>query len=370
MLAILSPRHGAILNHNHGIETADSLKIQVSGLCDESGFLTVNGQPAIRNGKLFTADVTLTSHENTITAEIASNSGNLSYQVKVIWDRKSFKRFNLFVDDHSFFWTDLAREKPAKAFEHFYLAFWKEMHQKYNLKVTLNCFYRNDHDKCEITEVPDCYKSEFIDNSDWLKLAFHAYSEFPDRPYQNVGGDKLAADYDLVKSEIVRFAGEQTYQAPNVVHWAMARRSAILELLKRGVKAVDGQFCNASTGLSDDNSDGTYCDIGYFIDKSEAEYLQTNRFWHDFSTGMTYMRQTGTINLMPYDQIPSIMDKAINNGKGLEAINMITHEQYFFPRYFNYLPDHQKRVDLVLRILTENGYRSVFFNHGFLGNEN
>ncbi len=369
MLEILSPRHGAVLNHNHGRETADALQITVHGLCDETGQLTVNGKPAIRNGRLFTAEIELAARENTITAFVDGPRGQLTTRIKVIWDRASFRRFNLFIDDNSFFWTDLAREKPAHLFDHFYLAFWKRMHEEYGLKVTLNCFFHSHYDNCDMTEVPDCYAGEFRDCSDWLKLAFHAYAEFPDRPYQNVGADKLSADYDLVATQIKRFAGEQTLKAPNVIHWAMARRSSLLELVRRGVKAVDGQYCNASTGLDDNNADGEYCDIGYFVGKDEAEYLQTNRFWHDFSTGLTFMRQTGTINLMPLDKIPELMRSSLACEHGVETINLLTHEQYFFPRYFNYLPDHCQRVETVLRLLTENGFKSVYFNDGFLGNE-
>lgn len=36
MLEITNIRQGAILNHNHGIETADSLTVMVEGFCSGS----------------------------------------------------------------------------------------------------------------------------------------------------------------------------------------------------------------------------------------------------------------------------------------------------------------------------------------------
>jgi hypothetical protein len=48
-------------------------------------------------------------------------------------------------------------------------------------------------------------------------------------------------------------------------------------------------------------------------------------------------------------------------------MDIFTHEQYFWPFYSNYLPDHFKRLDVAIRWLTENGYKPVFFHEGFLG---
>ncbi len=75
------------------------------------------------------------------------------------------------------------------------------------MKITLNTFYNNDHHDFELKNMPDIWKSEFEDNSDWLKFAFHAYGEFPDRPYLEASGEKFGADYDLVYHEVLRFAG-------------------------------------------------------------------------------------------------------------------------------------------------------------------
>jgi hypothetical protein len=46
----------------------------------------------------------------------------------------------------------------------------------------------------------------------------------------------------------------------------------------------------------------------------------------------------------------------------------VTHEQYSFPYYFNYLPDHFERIGTACRTLSETGYRPVFFPEGMFGN--
>ena len=50
-----------------------------------------------------------------------------------------------------------------------------------------------------------------------------------------------------------------------------------------------------------------------------------------------------------------------------EIMDLFTHEQYFWPFYRNYIPDHPQRLDATIRWVTEHGYKPVFFHEGFLG---
>ena len=53
---------------------------------------------------------------------------------------------------------------------------------------------------------------------------------------------------------------------------------------------------------------------------------------------------------------------------GNEIFNAASHEQYTFPYYSNYLPDHMQRIEEAMRCLVEGGCTPVFFNDGLLGN--
>lgn len=50
-----------------------------------------------------------------------------------------------------------------------------------------------------------------------------------------------------------------------------------------------------------------------------------------------------------------------------EVMDPFTHEQYFWPFYRNYLPDHADRLDVMLRWVTERGYEPVFFHENYPG---
>ena len=242
MIEITNYRQGAILNHNHGKEGKKSLKVTVQGISEGGWPVTVNEQPAVMEGRHFSADVELTQRVNVVKASVVTPYGTYSQELTLVWDKKSFKRFNFFIDDHSFFYTDLAKQRPKKAFDHFYLAALKKIHDKYGFKVTLNTFYHNDHHDFYLKDMPDIWKSEFQDNSDWLKFSFHAYSEFPDRPYAEATAATFGKHWDMVQKEIERFAGPECFIAPVVIHWANVHPAVAQEAIRRGVTAYSNNF--------------------------------------------------------------------------------------------------------------------------------
>lgn len=364
MFEIAFPRHGALLNRHHGIENTDSLRITVSGFCDVPGTIKINGITAERKGNNFKAEIYLKECFNTICAELNDDYGTLSRTLKVLWDKNSFPRYDFFIDDNIFFMTDIAKERPKSLFDHFYLKFLKSMHDKYGTCFTLNLFFKNDHEPFEITMFPDCYKKEFADNADWLKMSFHAYSEFPDRPYQNTPPEKIAHDYDLVVNEIDRFAGHQSFIPPEVLHWAMARPSSFRELRKRGVHLLEGQFLCPRTGVTDSNEGELITDVGYFMNLNNSLYLEENHYLYDFCYNILFAKSDCTANLCTPDEIRKKIS-AIQR----DTICVATHEQYSYPRYFNYLPDHFERIECAIRTASERGYKPVFFHEGILGNQ-
>ena len=396
MLQITNFRQGAVLNHHHGVESANGLTILIEGITDFPGPVTVNGIPARRDGRRFMADITLTRKINTVTAEQVSTYGNFSQSIVVVWDKGSFKRFNCYIDDHSFFWTDLARERPKRAFDHFYLKGLKEIHERTGFKATLNCFYHNDHFDCDMSQVPDIWKSEFIDNSDWLKLSFHSLGEFPDRLYIEASEEEFRRDYELVYDNIVRFAGVESFIEPLVVHWGIISPSCVKVLKEKGVRHYASAFrprlmggpsaieraagCKenniAKSQIGTENKMIIPSDLGFgyqehFSVMEENDYIELHRCMYNPHLDMTFFRGICCCNLVPYDVIPERLHKAVERAAvaGTETFNVGSHEQYTFPYYHNYIPDHMERIGKAAETMTEMGFKPVFFAKGLLGNE-
>ena len=368
MIEILSPRQGAVLNRCNGRESGNALQVTVEGHAEPFGDVLVNGVRAACDGRRFSAPVRLTERVNVIRAETNAARGSQVHEIKVICDKASFKRYRFFIDDHIFFLDDIAQHAYSSIFDCFYLAELRRLHREYGMKVALNIFYRNDHGDFDLSRFPDRYRGEWADNADWLKLAFHAYSEFPNRPYQFEPPAKLAEDFDLVREQILRFAGEQTYSPPIVIHWAMTSPGCFQVLKERGVRTLSGQFIRAETGPNDPPSPADSPDIGYSLDAEHSTYLVDHSVLHDFEHDITFHRGDVCFNLDSKEQVLAKLERRCENPHFNEVVALASHEQYSFPFYANYIPDHFERMETGLRFVTERGYTPVFAHEGFLGN--
>ena len=355
-LRIEDPFHGAVLNRRHGEPAAGGLKIRVSGRAPAQDSVTVNGAPAQREGTSFRADVVLSQKETQIVAVSQGRQGRQEHRVRVLWDRNSQPRYRFSIDDNSFFLRDIAQKKYASLFDCFYLQGFRDLHSKYGTRFVLNIYYTTE-DGFELPQFPDRYKGEWRDNADWLRLAFHAHANLPDRPYQNASPAKLIADLDQVAEQILRFAGEQTYTPPTVIHWGMVQPTALKPLYERGVRVLSGYFRR---------SNGAY-DVNYLLDDTRSEYLSRHDALMDFDSGIVFSRVDIVCNNTLVKQIVPTLEPLAKDPNQAQIMDLFTHEQYFWPFYANYVPDHFQRLDVAIRWVTDHGYKPIFFHEGFLG---
>ncbi len=359
MLKILFPFHGAVLNRCHGQQNTAGLTIEVTGTAPICSEVTVNGRLARRKGELFCADILLDRFSNAITASCSGVTGTSEQSIKVIWDKNSRRRYRVAIDDNSFFLRDLYQKRPADLFSNHYLAILKRLHAEFGAKYTLNLFFSTPEKDFDLSLLPDTWKSQFADNSDWLKMTWHADNEFPDRPYQYATPEKVAADFDKVQTEVVRFAGESCFCPATIVHWGEILPSALPALYQRGVRALSGYF----------NRDEQRYNVSNGLDEVRCHYLNSHDALMDFESGIVFSHIDIVVNCTPIEQIVPTLSKYVDDPDNSEVMDILTHEQYFWPFYFNYIPDHEQRMATALRFLHENGYEPIWLHEGLLGVE-
>ena len=365
MLEITNLRDGAVLNRHHGIETDDYLEITVEGIADPQAEVTVNDQPVKRYDRNFSAKVRLTGKINKIRAAASDSFGERTLTLTVMWDRKSFKRYNFFFDDCSFFLRSIALDKPKSIFDEMFLGRLRTIHEKYGSHFMLNLFFHDDHHDFSISDFPAAYKKEFQASRDWLRLSFHAKSEFPDRPYQSAGAATLAADYDEVYREVCRFAGPECFIPPMVIHWAVTNPENFHVLQERGTRCLSGGFLGSISHIGEKHSFAV-TDIGYHYEQDVAHYLaRAAHLWYDRKFDLILLSNLICCN---YNDIDVLERRFASIAPDRDAISLMTHEQYSYPDYCNYIPNHLDRVEATCRLATENGFQPVWFPEGILGN--
>jgi hypothetical protein len=349
---IESPFDGAILNRRHGKPRDGGMAVPVVCVAPGASTLSINGQAARREGEKFTGEVVLRGH----VTEIVATAGSGTDRVRVVWDRYSKPRYHFAIDDNMFFLRDIARKKYASLFDCFYLKTLRDLHQKYGTRFSVNIYFAAD-DGFTLTQFPDRYRSEWKDQAGWLRLAFHAYADAPARPYQNAPAEKLIRDYDLVAEQIHRFAGPEAFAPCTNLHWSMATPEGLKALHGRGVRVLSGYFRPIN---------GRW-DINYDFDARRSAYVAEHDLWMDFQSGIIYIRDAIVCNSTPVDRVAPTLDPLAQEPNRRETVNLLTHEQYFWPFYKRYVPDHAQRCEAAIRWATEHDYRPVFFHEGFLG---
>ena len=137
----------------------------------------------------------------------------------------------------------------------------------------------------------------------------------------------------------------------------MTRQEALRPLYKHGIRALSGYFRMPN---------GRY-DVNYRFDDVISGYLSRHDAWKDFHSGIVFSRVDIVCNSTPIDRIVPTLEPLAKDPNTAEIMDLFTHEQYFWPFYTRYIPDHPQRLDTAIRWVTENGYKPVFYHEGLLG---
>lgn len=253
------------------------------------------------------------------------------------------KNFTFTVDDNIRVFKEICSGNYESLFDHPYLGMYKRLHERYGVKVQLNLFF-----ECEgfcLSDMTDRYKGEWEAVSDWLKMSFHSRLENV-KPYEFSEFDEVYADCSAVNREIVRFAGENSLAKTTTVHYCWATYDGLRAIFDNGYRGLLGLYGTDYSPRSSYQSTVEECVI---IRRGESVV----------SRGIAYAGIDVILNLYEKAEIIERLEKIV----GRDVIKIMIHEQYFYPDYERYIPDFEDRIVAAFFLLSENGYKSVFFEN-------
>lgn len=365
------PFDGAIIHERYGAPVLDivqdqspniKLKIAISGQIPTPGLQVelIDAKdpkkklPVKINGTKFTSEAVLTDTKTELIATLldAQKSKKGSIHTRVIWIKNSYPRYRFQIDDNIFFLRDIAKKKYKKLMDSPYLKKLGQFHNRFGTKVVLNLFYTTPEKDFDLSKFPDTYKEEWQDNAHWLKLAFHAHSEFPDHPFLNMGPDQLLKDMDQIENEVRRFAGPESWTRTDLLHWGSIRPENLKVLIGKGFKTLSGS--NWPLRFKEKEYINKYQ-----IPASAIPYFDENDSWYHFENGLLFGKIDLCCNRVPLDKTLETLQKSYYDKRQKEVMNLGTHEQYFWPFYKNYMKDHWDRLELVFRFMLEHNYQPI-----------
>ncbi len=251
------------------------------------------------------------------------------------------KHFCFTVDDNIRFLRELTEGDYGCIFDHPYLAMYKRMHEKYGVAVQLNLFY--EAEDFDLSRVTDRFSEQWQACADWLKLSFHSRLENV-RPYELSAGGEVAEDCRAVHKEILRFASKKSLAKTTTVHYCLATEDGIAALYENGVRGLLGLYGTDDTPR-----------VSYQSTPAECEKIRKGEVV--CRGGMSYAAIDIVLNTCSKEEIICRLRSLLSR----ERIGIMIHEQYFYPDYRKYQIDFEKKLDAAFGLLTENGYKSLFF---------
>ena len=349
------PIDGDFVNSKDGFWQDGALVTEVLVESDKA-LLEVSGAVAefVPELDCYRARVSLNGWRNRLTAKTADETCGITV---FVMPEEKLKKFRISSDDNIRFLQELTVGEYASIFEHPYLAVYKKAHDLYGAKVHLNLFYAFDDEArgrfsdnpeyFDLSMMTDRYKAEFTANSHWLKLAFHARSEYPDRPYLNADGKTVRQDCIAVCREICRFAGKDSISNSTTIHWGEANREVVRALRGLGFTSLTGYFTRRPTGETL---------VSYYVDPETVDHVGTRDFWMDTGEDMIFGRIDSVLNEGSLPAVlRSVVDAAEDPHRG-GFVSLMIHEQYFYPGYVRYIPEFEQIVLQSCKILADRGY--------------
>jgi len=353
------PRDGVMLTDTLGERIGDTLKITVFFNASHGRNLTLNGIPMIRyNYCAYKADIILENYKNTLTV-VDSASGE-EWSIDVYFLKKGSKKYRFSLDDNIWFLQNLNENKDTYTtlFDDPYLATLKKVHDKYGSKFHINIYYETPRNGgFNLSQMTDKYKDEWISNSDWMRLSFHANADLPNRPYWFATYEKAYFEMERVNNEIIRFAGREAFAGTvTSIHWGDCTVEAAKAFRDLGVKAFVSTYNWNSNNIAD---------IRMYCDAEQCALLNKYGYYYDKEMDIYHFSYNGGIQFADPAGFYDMFEKDAMENPVYTLKEFCLHEQYFYPDFKRHLPDYLERLSEAARWCQDHGYEPIFMDELF-----
>lgn len=351
------PIDGDCINENDGEKTENGVIVLTKIAAPKDAEICVNDQKAVFDGECFVAKIEYKSFRTSLTA-VDQKSGE-SDTIAVYKLKDVVKKFRLTSDDNILFLRDINDHKDeyTSLFDNPYLKMYKRAHDATGVCVHLNLFFRTGDDETkedyfDLTMMTDKFKDEWKANADWLHLSFHSYSNEPLWPYKNTTHTQITEECEKVHKEILRFAGEDTLPKETTIHFGAINETGLRAVRTLGYKILAGYF--------EQDKEGNPL-VSYFYPLDLIHHVGERDFWKDTVEDMFYCRIDRVLNLAKTveENLKFVKDAMESKTRG-GFVELMIHEQYFYPDYYAYIPAFGDIIYESCKLLKDNGYTSTF----------
>ena len=350
VIKLVCPIDGDMLNEYDGIVANRCLLTKVKILAPSNCSIKVNGIVAKYIGEMFIVDIPLKDYRNVI--EVVEANTGYRQSITVFWLKNYTNKYRLSLDDTIWFLKDITFNVNMykSIFENPYLSFLKQVHDTYGTKIHINIYYQTEG--FNLSQMTDKYKNEWKENAGWLRLSFHALQNEPDNPYINADYTEMKRDCEFVMEQVRRFAGEELTGSVTTLHWGEATVDGCRALRDTGFTGQVGDF----------NVDNDLAPVSYYLDVEKRRHMNKRFIWKDNQEDIIFVRSSIIIDCHKVEEIVPFLDAIKKDPHRSGYIDLLIHEQYFYPFYIAYQADYRQKVITSVQWAVDNGYQSAFLS--------
>lgn len=251
------------------------------------------------------------------------------------------KKFCFTVDDNIRFLKDLAEKEYDSIFDHPYLGMYRQLHESFGLKVQLNLFFQMEG--FDLRQMPIRYLSQFQANAHWLKLSFHSRLENV-RPYETADYETVYTDCSAVQEQICRFASPDALAQTTTIHYCRTTQAGLEALKQNHVRGLLGLFGTPEEPRT-----------SHELPPEEAARIRAGQL--RTCNGIVFGSIDLILNKYPVEQILQRLESLAHR----EHVQVMIHEQYFYPDYPRYQSNFREKLEAAFRFLQDHGFESAFY---------
>ncbi|MDE6262565.1 MAG: hypothetical protein K2M09_04600, partial [Muribaculaceae bacterium] len=256
---------------------------------------------------------------------------------------------HLSLDDVDFF-ADLIRNRQDydSLFQHPLMAFLKDLHREYGIKITLYAFerYPDGQGELRIDRMPLKFRDDFRKSADWLRIGFHS-------PRAEFDSLVTVADfknsYDNVNSAIAQFADSSMIASTLRLHYYFAPDSLLNALT--GVKTLLCWDTGTAQSYNLSPAETLTVNNGKEIRKNNIAYRRTDRRTDDniyIVNDLTELKEAGADTLVIFAHQRKILPDSLGK-TGIAKLKMQAWQHI-----------NRSAFQETVKWLNENGYEFSF----------
>ncbi|WP_363439139.1 hypothetical protein [Chitinophaga ginsengisegetis] len=348
----ISPIDGDMLHIQDGIQLKNGVgvKVKIKPVAPGKISLTINNIQAKEESGIYTADIILKGFENKIS--VCDTLTGRKSTITVFYLSKLNNQYRLSVDDAIWFLKDIHINAAVytSIFDNPFMGLLRSLHEAYGTKVHINLFYETDG--FNLSQMTDKFKKEWARNADWIRLSVHAKAEFPDDPYIHAGYGEMYRDCHAIRTQIQRFAGKEVMDNTTTLHWGQVPVEVCRALRDEGYKI---QVC-------DFNVDNDLPPCSYYLDVPHRRHINKRFIWRDNKEKIIFVKSSIIIDTVKLQHIKGFLDSYGESNIIPPYVDLLVHEQYFYPDYKNYQKDYREKLTAAIEWAQMHNYTPGFLS--------